>query len=49
VDDTTGRQETLVTRPGQPAPRVIDDLGMRIEEFFLEDRQVGVIQVELEF
>ena len=44
-----GCQEALVPRPDQPAPRVIDHLGMRIEEFFLEDRQVGVIQVELEF
>src|SRR5262245_34373286 len=45
----TGRQEAGITRPDQPASRVIDHLGMRIEEFFLEDRQVGIIQVELEF
>jgi hypothetical protein len=49
VDDTTRRQEALVTRPDQSAPRIIDHLGMRLEEFLLEDCQAGIIQVELEF
>jgi hypothetical protein len=34
--------------PDQPSPRVIDHLGVRIEEFLLEDRQVSVVQVKLE-
>jgi hypothetical protein len=40
---TLGCQEVLITRPDQPAPRVIDYLGMGIEEFLLEHRQVGVV------
>ncbi len=32
---------------GWATPHVIDRLGMRLEEFLLEDYQVGVIQVEL--
>jgi hypothetical protein len=34
--------------PDQAAPRVIDYLGVRIEKFLLENRQVSVVQVKLE-
>ena len=38
-----------VIRPAQAAPRVIDHLRVRVEEFVLEDRQLFVVEAELEF
>jgi hypothetical protein len=34
--------------PDQSSPCIINDLRVRIEEFLLESRQVGVVQVKLE-
>src|SRR5262249_60651226 len=47
VDHTLGHQEALVAPPDQSAPRVIDYLGMRIEELLLEIPQGCVIELEL--
>src|SRR6516165_1326061 len=47
VEHTRGRQDTVVTRPDKATPRVIDHLGMRIEELLLEVVQRRVIELEL--
>src|SRR5215475_8707077 len=39
---------TRVTGPDQTAPRVIDHMGLRVEEFVLQGSQLLVVQRELE-
>jgi hypothetical protein len=47
VEHTRGRQDAVVTRPDKAPPRVIDHLGMRIEELLLEVVQRRGIELEL--
>src|SRR5215813_4301480 len=47
MEHTRGRQDTVVTRPDKATPRVIDHLGMRIEELLLEVVQRGIIELKL--
>src|SRR5712691_8587619 len=43
-----GRRRARVTGPDQTAPRVIDYLGLRVEEFVLQGNELLVVQRELE-
>src|SRR5215510_5598726 len=43
-----GRGCVRVASPDQTAPRVIDYVGLRVEEFVLQSRQLRVIQRKLE-